>query len=132
MAKDKLGGLRSLLGRIANAVGPGTRALEDAMGVGHGRIPQLVNGRRLLRASHLIGLADFLEIDPAELFEAGYPEGRRRARRKLADWVGSVTPPLAAKGAPAGEIAPELEAKIRAIAREEIAAERKLHGGSGT
>jgi len=130
MAKDDLGGLRSLLGRIAEAVGPGTRALEDAMGVGHGRIPQLVNGRRLLRASHLIGLADFLQIDPAELFDAGYPEGRRRARRKLADWVGSPTP-FAAKAAAASEIAPELEAKIRAIAREEIAAERKLHGGSG-
>src|SRR5262245_47180710 len=110
-------GSAPLIARIADAVGPGSRALEDAMGIGHGRIPQLISGRRLLRVSHLMGLADFLEIDPAELFDEGYPEGRLRARRKLSDWIGAPAPRFAGN-AEGAEIAPELDAKIRAIARD--------------
>jgi len=128
MTKDDLNPLRLLIGRLAVAIGPGTRALEDAMGVGHGHVHQLISGRRLLRASHLVGLASFLEIDPAELFEAAYPEGRG-ARLKLAHWLGAPTPPFAAEGA--GGITPDLEERMRVIAREEIAAARKRRGGSG-
>jgi transcriptional regulator with XRE-family HTH domain len=123
MTKDDLDPLRLLIGRLAVAIGPGTRALEDAMGVGHGHVHQLISGRRLLRASHLIGLASFLEIHPAELFEAAYPEGRG-ARLKLAHWLGAPTPSAAAEG-----ITPDLEERMRIIAREEIAAARKRRGG---
>ncbi len=130
MAKDDLRALRALIGRIASAVGPGSRSLEDSMGVGHGDVRQLVSGRRVLRASHLLGLASFLEINPAELFEAAYPEARTGARFKLAHWLGAPSPQFAAEGVAAGALAPEVEARMRVIAREEIAAARKRRGGS--
>ncbi len=130
MTKDDLNPLRLLIGRLALAIGPGTRALEDAMGVGHGHVHQLISGRRLLRASHLVGLASYLEINPADLFEAAYPEGRG-ARLKLSHWLGAPTPPFAAEGAATGGITPALEERMRVIAREEIAAARKRRGGSG-
>lgn len=128
MTKDDLDPLRLLIGRLAVAIGPGSRALEDAMGVGHGHVHQLISGRRMLRASHLVGLASFLEIHPAELFEVAYPEGRN-ARLKLAHWLGAPAPSFAAEGS--GGLTPDLEARMREIAREEIAAARKRRGGSG-
>lgn len=76
----------------------------------------------------MVGLASFSEINPAELFEVAYPGGRN-ARLKLAHWLGAPAPPLAAGGA--GGLTPDLEERMRVIAREEIAAARKRRGGSG-
>ena len=126
-----LDSLRALIGRlIVNAGGPASRAIEEAMGIGHGRIPQVLSGRLPLRASHLTRLARYLEIAPSELFVLGCPEAERAARRKIEEWIGLPAPRFAAEPKKGG-ISTELEERIRQIAREEIAAPEKRGSRSG-
>jgi|SRR6185295_6205216 len=119
MADPDLKSLRNLLRRLAS--GRSSEVLEEAMGVGHGRLGRLLDGSMELRVRHLIGLARFLHVAPSELVKQGCPAAEEAAVRRLAEWIGPAEPPFAEKsGQP---LAADLEARMREIAREEIAAE---------
>ncbi len=128
MAND-LNSLCSLLGSLVDAAGgSSSREVETAMGVGHGRLRDVLSGRLSLRVSHLLGLARLLDLAPSEILALGCPESERTARRSIAEWLGPRTPRFAKEAADA-ELTPELEARFRAIAREEIeAAETRRRG----
>jgi len=92
------------------------------MGVSHGRMEDLWSGTLELKVRNLVGLAELLEVPPAEILAVGCPHAQAAGRR-LADWIGPVEPPFAARRAEQESAAAEAEGeRLRRMVRQEIAA----------
>lgn len=94
------------------------RDLEDALGLGHGTLQRLLDGRLDVRVHHLLGLARLLQVHPVEFLEQGFPDWP--ARHRLADWMDpdQRMRTVGKSGLPATR--EELSELIRAIVREEL------------
>lgn len=129
MSQDVLGPLRHLLQRAVQSTGVSPRRIEDAIGLGHGKLAQILNGTLDIRVRHLLRLAHFLSVPPAEFLELAYPETARNAQHRLGDWLGPMRPRFKQQeGAAAAAVTTgrdELREMMRGLLREELAALRQ-------
>ncbi|HXU32473.1 MAG TPA: hypothetical protein VN851_18045 [Thermoanaerobaculia bacterium] len=65
--------------RAVDAAPGNKRDLETAMGIGHGRINDLFDGRLELRARHVTGLARYLKVPASDFFRVALAEAERVA-----------------------------------------------------
>lgn len=97
--------------------------IEEACGIGHGRLGALLAGTRELRVRHLLGFARLLGVPPADFLALGCPSAQQSAQRRLAEYLG---PRHGSELAP--DVAPEPAASlreiVRSVVREELAARR--------
>lgn len=104
----------------AVAAAPGRKHdLESAMGIGHGRLIDLVNGQLELRSRHLTGLARYLEVPASDFYRLALAESERTSRRRLEEWIDPhAAPPFERRYTePASS-----DDRLRTLIREEIAA----------
>jgi transcriptional regulator with XRE-family HTH domain len=83
---------RALLQVLREAVrltGRTHRDLEDELGIGHGNIQKLLDGRVRLTVRHLLAFAALLDVPAAELLAVAFPEQAASARRHLPDLLAS-------------------------------------------
>lgn len=121
---DELSRLRIYLGLALASLGESSRTTEDRLGIGHGTLQRLLDGRMELKMRHLLDACRVLDIHPRDLIEAGFPDWK--ASHRLDDWMpvkvrGKTAPPTAA-------VSDEILQAIRAVVREEIS--RSAAGGS--
>lgn len=95
------------------------RDLEGALGIGHGRPEEILDGQPELRVRHLIDLARLLKVWPSDFLRLGYPDDERTAPNHLEGWIGEPKPPSARRKPQS--LAPEQEERIRELIREELA-----------
>ena len=105
--------------RAVDAAPGNKRDLETAMGIGHGRINDLFDGRLELRARHMTGLARYLKIPPSDFFRVALAESERVAPNRLEEWI-DPDPPPPFQRKPAAAPAPNDE--LRRMIREEVTA----------
>ncbi len=113
--QDELSLLRSHLSLALISYGAAPRKIEDALGIGHGTLNRLLDGRMELKLSHLVVFCKILDIHLRDLIEAGFPNWE--AKHRLNDWMPvklrkAASPPLA--------LSDEVLQAIRAVVREEI------------
>ena len=98
--------------------------IEEACGLGHGRLKMLLAGTLELRVRHLLGLARLLGVPPADFFVLGCTAAQKAATHPLAEYLGpAYRRKLAATAAP--QDTPELRELVRAIVREEMGPQRR-------
>jgi len=109
-----------LLEQVVNASRAKTRDLERAMGLASGYLGKVLDGTIEIKVRHLVGLAKFLEVPPAEFLELGFPKLSGNTRFHLADWLG---PRQAAAHAAKdrAESTEDLQELVRRLVREELA-----------
>ncbi len=79
--------LRHLLYQLTRASGRGRRDLEERLGIGHGNLERLFDGRVRLGVRHVLAFAELLGVRPGALLDLGCPETTAGARREVADWL---------------------------------------------
>lgn len=119
MSDSDLRRLRALVREALPTYHGAGRALEDALGIGHGNLSHLLDGRLELRVRHLLAIAKMLGVPPHQFLELGCPETTDAARRDLTDFVSMNLPPER-KVAMQARQAVELDNRIRKIVREEM------------
>ncbi len=128
-ARDGLELVRALLSMALVALPLSPRKIEDALQIGHGTLPRLLDGRMDLKLRHLLPLCAVLKIHPADLLQRGLPNWE--ATRSIDDCL----PPEHRKAAPSSTLSAEILEAIRTAVREEVSragltpgAERKKTG----
>ncbi len=124
MSDHDIRNMRKMLRQVINASGLADRQVEDAMGLGHGRLGRLFDGSMEIKLRHLLGLARRLKISPGELVAMGSPETEQLKERRIAEWLGISEPKAQRVETPPND----LDERIRRAVREELlaaAAERK-------
>jgi DNA-binding Xre family transcriptional regulator len=111
---DGLDLVRALLGLALTKLPISPRKIEDALQIGHGTLPRLLDGRMDLKLYHLLPLCKILQIHPSELLERGLPHWE--ATRSIDDWL----PPDQRQAARPAALSDELLQAIRTVVREEI------------
>lgn len=119
MSNNDLLTLRALVREALPTYHGAGRAVEEALGIGHGNLSHLLEGRLELRVRHLLAIAKLLGVPPHQFLELGCPETTDAARRDLTDFVAMSLPPERKVAAQAAKAA-ELEKRIRRIVREEM------------
>lgn len=61
------------------------REVEDELGLGHGSLQRLLDGRVDVRVHHLVDLARILQVHPMEFLELGFPDWP--SRHRLTEWM---------------------------------------------
>src|SRR5262245_4377115 len=128
MPKADFEQLLTLLDRAITAVPGSRRELEDGMGVGHGTLPRVLDGRLELKVRHLLALARILDVPPGDFLALGCPKATASARFRLAERLS--LPAHAVRGEPgaagSAPVSPsaleELRPLLRQMIREEMAA----------
>ena len=105
--------------RAVNAAPGNKRDLETAMGIGHGRINDLFDGRLELRARHMTGLARYLKVPASDFFRVALAEAERVAPNRLEEWIDPDPPPPFQRKEAARPAAAD---DLRRMIREEITA----------
>ena len=106
------------------------------MGLGHGYLERILDGRSDLRVRHLLSLAKLLKIPPQDFLELGVPQPESGTKYRLKDWImpPQFSPPNSetAANAPVGDLgklvrnavqealATDLKDAIRAVVRDEM------------
>ena len=123
MSRDELSALRALMRDAVASCRRSNRELEDALGLGHGTLQRLLDGRIDVRVYHLLALARLLQVHPVEFLEQAFPDWP--ARHRLTDWMNPDQRKNEAgrSGMPATR--EELAELIREIVREELDRPRK-------
>ncbi len=119
MSDHDLRNMRKMLFQLIQATGLADRQVEDAMGLGHGRLGRLYDGSMEIKLRHLLGLARRLKLSPGELVSMGSPETEELKQRRVADLLGIAAEQSPRKAAAEPD---DLDERIRRLAREEIAA----------
>jgi len=113
-SRDGLDLLRAQLRLALAALPVSPRRIEDALGIGHGTLPRLLDGRMDLKLRHLLEICRLLKIHPRELIERGLPDWK--AEHRLDDWkplsIRKAVQPLA--------LSDEVLEAVRTVVREEI------------
>lgn len=94
------------------------------MGVGHGTLPRILDGRMDLKVHHLLALAKILDVPPGDFFTEGCPKATAAARYHLADRLAPHRSTRQEKAAATAVAAPgldDLRPLLRQLIREEIA-----------
>jgi transcriptional regulator with XRE-family HTH domain len=121
MSDSDLSRLRALVREALPTYHGSGRALEEALGIGHGNLSHLLDGRLELRVRHLLAIAKMLGVPPHQFLELGCPETTDAAKRDLTDFVSMSLPPERKVAAQAAK-AVELDNRIRKIVHEELEA----------
>ena len=128
--------LRSVLRQAISACRMAARDVETAMGIGHGSLERILDGRNELRVRHIVALARLLKVPPQDFLELGVPQPEGSTKYRLHDWImpREMAPPNAAKktDGSASEVAKlvreavqqalsaDLKETIRDVVREEL------------
>jgi hypothetical protein len=121
MSDSDLSRLRALVRAALPTYHGSGRAIEEMLGIGHGNLSHLLDGRLELRVRHLLAIAKMLGVPPHQFLELGCPEATEAARRDLTDFVAMSLPPERKVAMQAAKT-PELDNRIRKIVREELEA----------
>lgn len=123
-SKD-LDNLRQVMRKSIAAARLLVRDLEKRLGITHGALEKLLDGRQEIRLRHLLALAEMLQVSPADLLETGCPAAHGAAKYKMSDWLGTTAKNAkkAAAETPALPSAAELADLIRQTVREELKAQ---------
>jgi DNA-binding Xre family transcriptional regulator len=113
--QDDLSLLRSHLTLALNSLALSPYKIEDGLGIGHGTLNRLLDGRMELKLRHLVVFCKLLDIHPRDLIEAGFPNWA--AKHRLNDWMPVK---LRKEASPPPALSDELVQAIRAVVREEI------------
>ena len=111
--------LRAVLRQAIAASRMGKREIEVALGVGHGKLDQLLDGTLELRVRHILALARVLEISPKDFLEMAYPAPPGGPRFSLNDWLGPRH--AGPQAAPGKSEAADFREVVREVVREELA-----------
>src|SRR6185295_6249171 len=68
--------LRSLCELLREAIAATrltSREVEEALGIGHGKLERMLNGQLDLRVRHILALAAILKVSPGDFFILGCP-----------------------------------------------------------
>jgi DNA-binding Xre family transcriptional regulator len=121
MAEKDLQQLRQVFREALRATRLRDRDLERRLGIGHGNLQRLLDGRLDLRVRHLLALAELLSVPPGDLLEHGCPEAAGQAKRRLGDWIGQRS------GKPAETTAASLSLdQLKDLIRSAVRAEIEL------
>lgn len=131
MARNDLYSLRLVLGRAIRASGRPLRELEDAIGVRHGNLRLLMDGKAEIRVAHLLGLARALGVPPADFLAAGCPKANAAATRRLRHLVGADLEEHAPAPAPFPTTAAELASVVQSAVERALAG-WSANGGAGS
>jgi len=128
--------LRAVLRQAISASRLSSRNIETAMGLGHGYLERILDGRSELRVRHLLALAKLLNVPPQDFLELGVPQPEAGTKYRLKDWImpPAFQPPHAEKKteAPAADLgklvrdavqealATDLKDAIRTVVRDEM------------
>ncbi|HEX5718735.1 MAG TPA: helix-turn-helix transcriptional regulator [Thermoanaerobaculia bacterium] len=128
--------LRAVLRQAIGACGMSARNIETAMGIGHGALERILDGRNDLRVRHILALARLLKVPPQDFLELGVLQPEAGTKYRLKDWImpREMAPPNAAKkpDQPANEVAKlvreavqqalgtELKEAVRDAVRDEL------------
>jgi transcriptional regulator with XRE-family HTH domain len=118
MADKDLQQLRQVIDQAVQASRMLVRDVEKAMGLGHGYLNRLLDGKVEIKVRHIVGLAAVLKVPPGDFLELGFPEASRTAEHRLADWI---SPPGSASRT-AAAASGELRDAVRAAVYQELAA----------
>ncbi|HEX3554986.1 MAG TPA: helix-turn-helix transcriptional regulator [Thermoanaerobaculia bacterium] len=131
MIDDDLHSLRVLLREAIASLRLTNREAESAMGIAHGSLEGLLQGRLDLRVRHLLALAEILKVSPADFLALGCPTAQDAAQHDLVEWL---SPPVRGriKGAPtlmSSATSSDLADLVRKTIREELARARRGPNG---
>lgn len=128
--------LRAVLRQAIGACGMSARNIETAMGIGHGALERILDGRNDLRVRHILALARLLKVPPQDFLELGVLQPEAGTKYRLKDWImpREMGPPNAAKkpDQPANDVATlvrdavqqalgtELKEAVRDAVRDEL------------
>jgi hypothetical protein len=118
--------MKRLLGMVRNACyswSGNKRDLEGALGIGHGRLEEILAGKPELRVRHLVDLARLLKIRPSDFLRLGFPDDESTAPNQLERWIGEPQPPNARRKPE--PLTAEHEERIRELIREELAKRKR-------
>lgn len=126
---DDLRSLCELLREAIAATRLSSREVEEALGIGHGKLERLLNGQLDLRVRHILALADILKVSPGDFFILGCPGALEAAQNELVDWL---SPPARRKVAKAARSrsTEDIANLVRITVREELAKIRRGPNGS--
>lgn len=125
---DDLRSLRELLREAIAATRLSSREVEDALGIGHGKLERLLNGQMELRVRHILVLADILKVSPGDFFILGCPGAVEAAQHELVEWLSPPARRRAAKAARSGNT-DDIAQLVRTTVREELARLRRGPNG---
>ena len=127
MIDDDLHTLRDLLREAISSLRLTNREAESAMGIAHGSLEGLLQGKLDLRVRHLLALAEILKVSPADFLALGCPTAEDAARHDLVEWL---SPPARGrmKAAPT-PVSSDLADLVRKTIREELARARRGPNG---
>jgi hypothetical protein len=120
MSDTDLRELRALLREAVAVLRRPTRALERELGIGSGRLRDLLDGTLDLRVYHLLAFARVLSIPPEELLAYSCAETRRTARYRLATWLPYLDKNKPSEAETKAAEAEQLREMIRSVVREEM------------
>jgi hypothetical protein len=146
---DDLRPLRQLLRQAISASGLTVRTIETQVGLGHGKLEHLLDGRQDLRVRHILAFARVLRVPPQDFLALGCPGAQELAKYRLKDWIeppsfgprsaeknGGAEPELAELVSEAVRKAladsfgsEELSERIRGVVREELDSSKREPGG---
>ncbi|HVR99218.1 MAG TPA: helix-turn-helix domain-containing protein [Thermoanaerobaculia bacterium] len=126
MATNEIRQLLQVLRDAVRASRRPARELERALGIAHGGLERLLEGKTELRVRHLLAFARVLRVPVADFLELGFPESARTAEFRLADWLRLDEPFTPQKRQSAGTPLPstveELSSLIRDAVQQELSA----------
>ncbi len=111
---DGLALIRALLRTALAALPMSPHTIEDELGIGHGTLLRLLDGRMELKLRHLLQLCELLKIHPRDLIERGFPNWK--ATHRLDDWL----PPDQRRAAQPLALSDEILQAIHTAVREEM------------
>ena len=116
---DDLRSLRQLLRQAIEATNLTVRQIEAEVGVGHGKLDHLLDGRQELRVRHLLGFARLLKVPPQDFLALGCPAAQETAKYRLKQWI--EPPPFGPRSGEQNGAEPELAELVRDAVRKELA-----------
>lgn len=116
--------LRAVLRQAISACGLSSRNVETAMGLGHGSLERILDGRNDLRVRHVLALARLLKVPPQDFLELGVPQPEAGTKYRLSDWImpRHMAPPNAEKKT---DSPPDVAALVREAVQQALAADLK-------
>lgn len=118
MRQDPLSELRAVLREAVAATHRTNYELEKELGLGHGSLQRLFDGRVDVRVHHLLALARILQVHPMEFLELAFPDWP--ARHHLTDWMKPDLRKKAGKRPGLPSTREELAELVRGIVQEEL------------
>jgi hypothetical protein len=119
MPKDELSELRAVLREAADASRRTYKEIEKALGIGHGTLLRMLDGRLDIRVYHVVGLARLLRVHPKDFLEAAFPDWP--AEHQLTEWMTPARRKRLKKPALPSTLE-ELSELVRGIVQDELAA----------